>query len=488
MGIDYVQLNPVLPAPFPWMVGKDDNAHPAGDGGGPNTTFVQEAGTNPLPGVPNSPETNQQADDDYYFAGEYTTAIPGNLTFYGDYTPLGSVLLNEEAAERAFAGSDNDLRYHFNLPSTLQPSDQVLVSFDALSLDNSGGDPHYGVEVYFNGVLVLPEVVIYPLDFDTDFRTAPFTLESVGAQIGPGQDNIVHLKGINKSAEGGGNWLGIDYVALDPAPQPVFPLQVGMDDDGWPLGDGGGPNASFVQENGAFNDLPGNPGNAELAQQADDDYYFAGIYNDVLDVFQFYTPVGVVPRNEEAAERAFTVSDTELRYHFNLPETLLPADELFVTFDVFNLQDPDAVVTDPHFGIEIYFNGVQIMQEMVIRPADLGVPHTTPAFTLEQVNAEVGPGPDNILTLRGIEKSFEGGGNWMGFDYVRIHGEEAATMEFTATTLADGAITLDWSGAGTLEWAPAVGGPWTPVSPAPAPPYTENVVAGENRFYRLTSP
>ena len=33
----------------------------------------------------------------------------------------------------------------------------------------------------------------------------------------------------------------------------------GLDDNGWPVGAGGGPNASFVQENASVNLLPGSP-------------------------------------------------------------------------------------------------------------------------------------------------------------------------------------------------------------------------------------
>ena len=85
----------------------NDDAWPAGDGGGPNTTFVQESGVNELPGNPANGEGAQEGDDDYYWAGDYSTVIAGN----GDYTPLGLVEANEESAERAFAGVDNDLRY-----------------------------------------------------------------------------------------------------------------------------------------------------------------------------------------------------------------------------------------------------------------------------------------------------------------------------------------------------------------------------------------
>jgi len=166
----------------------------------------------------------QQADNDYYFAGVYSNVIPANEVNYGSYVPVGIVPRNEEAAERAFAAADNDLRYHFNLPSTLKATDQVQLTFDALNLDESGADPRYGIEVYFNSVLVQPEIVIRPAQLDTDYSTPPFTLASVGAQLGAGADNIVSLRGINYNADGGGNWMGIDYVKLD-VPGAAEPLK-----------------------------------------------------------------------------------------------------------------------------------------------------------------------------------------------------------------------------------------------------------------------
>src|SRR5437773_804303 len=135
-----------------WTCGMHDGAWPVGDGGGANTTFVQENGSiNPLPGVPDSPEVNGQADNDYYFAGVYTTVIPSITAIpeYGDYTPVGDVAIKEEAAERAFAAADNDLRYHFNLPSSLKTNDMLTVTFDANNLNQGANtDPRYGIEVY----------------------------------------------------------------------------------------------------------------------------------------------------------------------------------------------------------------------------------------------------------------------------------------------------------------------------------------------------
>lgn len=492
MGFDYVRLDPVLPPPFPLDVSVDDNTHGGSPGGGANAIFVQEAGTNPLPGNPAGPEVHQQSDDDYYFAGEYTKVIPQVVQFYDglEYEPVGTVLVNEYAAERAFAGSDNEKRYHFNLPATLKPTDQLLVSYDAVDLDGSGADPRYGVEVYFNGTLINPEVIIRPGELDIDRVSAPFTLASVNAATGPGWDNIVTLRGINYSADGGGAWMGIDYVQVDPMPsQPIFPLAVGKDDDGWPVGNGGGENATFVQE-ANVNDLPGNPKNREVAQQADDDYYFAGVYTSVIPANGAYEPVGIVPRNEEAAERAFAGSDNDLRYHFNLPNTLKLTDQVEITFDAFNLQDPDETVTDPRYGIEVYFNSVLVQPELVIRTNQLDVAYTTPPFTLASVNAQLGPGADNIVSLRGVNYSAEGGGNWMGIDYVQINSAGSGVpLRFTSSTISGGKLTLIWTGTGNLEWAPSVTGSWTQVTPTPTSPYTEDALLGQTgRFYRLRKP
>jgi hypothetical protein len=507
LGLDYVQLTPVpAPALFPWSIGKDDNAqHDAAQrnvllGGAANANFVQEAGgITPLPGNPANPPINQTADNDYYLAGIYTTPIPAVVAELGDYTPVGTVLVHEEAAERAFAGTDNDMRYHFNLPTTLQPTDQLLISYDIVSLhidpnDPNVSDPHYGIEVWFNGVKLQDEIVIRPENIDQDYIVGPFSLASVGAVTGPGADNIISLRGINYSGEGGGNWMGIDYVALNPMPKPVFPLTVGLDDNDWIFnarnpGNGGGANATFVQENGTVNELPGKANSLEVDQQSDNDYYFAGAYTTVVPANGAYEPIGIVPLNEESVERALTPSKTELRYHFNLPDSLKPTNQIAVTFDALNLEDPSATVTNASYSVEVYFNGVLVLPAVLITTNELDVDYTTPAFTLASVNAQVGLGTDNIVTLKGIDHSNEGGGNWMGIDFVSIHaaGDTGSQPQFTSTVLSGGNLTITWTGTGTLESTPVLGpgAQWDPVTPAPTGnTYTTSVTTG-NRFFRI---
>ena len=60
-----------------WQVGRDDNGWPlTGTAGGPEANFVQEnATTSLLPGSPDSTPVAFGADNDYYFAGLYTTCL-----------------------------------------------------------------------------------------------------------------------------------------------------------------------------------------------------------------------------------------------------------------------------------------------------------------------------------------------------------------------------------------------------------------------------
>ena len=264
---------------------------------------------------------------------------------------------------------------------------------------------------------------------------------------------------------------------------------VGLPDNAWPCTaanpcHGGGPNANFVQENGAINPLPGNPASPAINQRADNDYYFAGEYTTtlpgVVGLYGDYTPVGVVLVNEESAERAFAGDDNDLRYHFNLPTSLQGGDLLAVTYDALNLDTDEG--TDPRYGIEVYFNGVLVQPQIVIRTNQLGVTYTTPQFTLESVDGRVGSGFDNIVSLKGISYSSEGGGAWMGIDYVQLN---LVPLKLFPPVLNNGRITLTWTGIGQVESAPTIRGPWTPIDGAFDPPYSEDVVAGQNRYYRL---
>ena len=194
-----------------------------GIGGGPNVDFLQENGTiNALPGSSTSGTTSGSSDNDYYFAGSYAATLPGNLGVYGAYAPIGTVATDETGAERAYAGGDLDLRYHFNLAGSFGANDMAVISFEANNLHDVGAGTRFGIELLFNGIVVRAQQVITPADLNVVWSSAPFSLSSVGAVTGPGADNIVSLRGIsyNGAVPDGGNWMGIDYVQLDVTPVP----------------------------------------------------------------------------------------------------------------------------------------------------------------------------------------------------------------------------------------------------------------------------
>jgi hypothetical protein len=61
---------------------------------------------------------------------------------------------------------------------------------------------------------------------------------------------------------------------------------------------------------------------------------------------------------------------------------------------------------------------------------------------------------------------------------------EPTDIEFDQPVLADGQITLSWTGTGVLEEATVITGPWTPVSPQPSSPFTVPAT-GDGKFYRI---
>ena len=187
-----------------WQLGAPGRAWPVdGVGGGVEVDFIQEAGVNDPPGDPDSPSVAQQADDDYYVGGEYPD-------------PIG-VVPDEKAMERAFAGTDNDLRIHFNLSEDLSPASEIRFLLESNNLDDraENADPRYGVEVFFNGVLIAPERIVRAAELNTIFTSDPISLGEVGAVFGPGGDNVVLVHGINYNDDGGGNWMGMDYHHLE---------------------------------------------------------------------------------------------------------------------------------------------------------------------------------------------------------------------------------------------------------------------------------
>jgi hypothetical protein len=104
------------------------------------------------------------------------------------------------------------------------------------------------------------------------------------------------------------------------------------------------------------------------------------------------------------------------------------------------------------------------------------------------VNAQLGLGADNIASLRGINYSAAGGGNWMVIDYVQLNPPGATPPPtFLTPQVSNGKATLNWNGTANLEWAPAIARSVNARHSDTAKPYSEDVLPTQNRFYRLSS-
>ena len=90
-----------------------------------------------------------------------------------------------------------------------------------------------------------------------------------------------------------------------------------------------------------------------------------------------------------------------------------------------------------------------------------------------------------------------GGTNpWSGLiDEVRIYTRALAKAEIAALaapvffppTLINNQVILNWAGLGQLQAAPAVTGVYANITPGPSPPYTNVVMAGQARYFRINA-
>ena len=202
-----------------WIIGADDGAGVRAPGAVESwnlygitgtTTFVQEGNgpTNALPGNPNSPAVNQQADDDFYFAGAYNNLVAG-----GPYAPVGIVGSTEMAVERAITGGDHTNRYHFNFSGIHTATDVFTFAFAMLDLDDNGsGTGQYNFDINMNGVNI-GSASHTQATIGTRFSSDPFTLGDVGATAGLDDDNYIELVSSNPGSTA--RWSNFDYMTLE---------------------------------------------------------------------------------------------------------------------------------------------------------------------------------------------------------------------------------------------------------------------------------
>ena len=200
-----------------WTVGDSSAAGRAApeiwshNGSSGTTTFVQEGNgpTNSLPGDQFSPADNQQADDDFYFAGNYTNQVDGGPA----YTPHGIVAATEAGIERAITNGDNMNRIHFNFQGSALATDVFTVSFAMTDLnDNNTGTGQYDFALTVNGV-ALGNFSHTQATIGTAFTSDPFTLADVNGTAGAPDDNYVQLEASNPGTAA--RWSNFDYIQMD---------------------------------------------------------------------------------------------------------------------------------------------------------------------------------------------------------------------------------------------------------------------------------
>ncbi|MDB4603967.1 PEP-CTERM sorting domain-containing protein [bacterium] len=197
-------------------------------------------------------------------------------------------------------------------------------------------------------------------------------------------------------------------------------------------------NVSGVQEKGQ-DALPGNPANTGGSgdtRDIDDDYYFAGVYTTAAGD---YTPVGTVAVSESYYDRALTNGDPNMRWHFNVPETVGASDTLTFTVDFYNLDESDPAV-ESGYDLTFFVDGKQIGEMQPHSDADLSATQSWD-FALSDLGgaAEQGPGFDHYLEIR---TSPVGTSRWASLDYVQLEANENAIPEPSSSLLLLGAVSF----------------------------------------------
>jgi hypothetical protein len=566
-----------------WNIGVDDdnqdaNGDPANGLTDPayfnGTDFfvsgVQETGLQDLPGNPaNTGGPNggdRDIDDDYYFAGVYTTAAGD-----GVYVPVGVVSENESFYDRALTAGDPNMRWHFNLPETVTEDDNFTftIDFHNLSEANAADVSSYQLTFWVDG----KQVGEMQPHLEVDLPSAQswnFELDDLGGveQVGEGFDHYVEVR---STPTGSARWTSLDYAQLEVSSDPIVEddpnisvatavdfgdIKVGGEaatetivftnsgltqnlvitdltlagvnpdsfsidapalpitvrpgaesqievtvtpgaiegslsstltvtsndssdgakvvfltarmfvpfaDEGtlWYVGtddntqDGNGDASlndpaffngvdffsSGVQESGE-DILPGNPANTGgtgNARDIDDDFYFAGSYNTVVDGGD-YTPVGIVATNERYYDRALTGGDPNMRWHFNLPDTVGRNDNFTFTIDFYSLDD-DGAAEESGYDLTFFVDGEQIGEMQPHSETDLDAAQSW-NFTLDELGgaAEVGPGFDHYVEVRS-----QGTGNsrWASLDYAKLNIDAGANSDLVITEISVDSQTND---------------------------------------------
>ncbi len=197
-----------------------------------------------------------------------------------------------------------------------------------------------------------------------------------------------------------------------------------------------------------FNNANGNgtvlPGPFPVNATRDTLYGNTTIFNDLVDIYPVIRLGGLNPAEEHDivfyGSRMEAGDNRETRY------TVTGATETFVDYNVANNILNTAVV-----------NGM--------RPDGSG-----------DITIALTPGPNNNNANR--------------FTYLGVlkvtPRASTGPLEMLQPVIRNNRIILNWIGTGALEWSTSLTpGPWTAIVPAPTSPYSEDLVPGQRKFFRL---
>ena len=157
----------------------------------------------------------RDVDDDYYFAGVYTTAAGD-----GGYEPVGVVSENESFYDRALTAGDPNMRWHFNVPETVTPDDNFTFTIDFYNLNetNAGDISSYDLTFWVDG----KQIGEMQPHMDIDLSSAQswdFGLDDLGGieKVGSGFDHYVEVR---STPTGSARWSSLDYAQLEVSSEP----------------------------------------------------------------------------------------------------------------------------------------------------------------------------------------------------------------------------------------------------------------------------
>ncbi|MGE9267361.1 MAG: PEP-CTERM sorting domain-containing protein [Verrucomicrobiales bacterium] len=204
------------PAAIIWQVGENNNSHDSVNaqtesllyyGNSANLDSLQESS-----GSGSKPGSAIAKDDDFYFAGTYSTVMDGS-----SYTPVGMVASHEASFERALTTGNRNSRIHFNLDSSHDPGDIFRLSVDH-NHNNGDASSQFNIELRFNGNPI-GSYTHTSATRNNIFQSDEFTLASVGAGLNSADDNYVELI-LTNTPGGGGTYVTFDQITLEQVPEP----------------------------------------------------------------------------------------------------------------------------------------------------------------------------------------------------------------------------------------------------------------------------